>query len=225
MHVRRISIASILINGRLLSKNTTKATSTGASSNAIKSCSRRTPTGRPAEPSPVEAVAPCCLDFCCADAAAVDGRSSTQVGLLVSRCTVASFPTGCSAAHDVLCSEQSAWMLPSHASCCVLWNRWLLRRHCKPSAGIWSYKASDDASWSWNCGRRNTRPRLLNEATLHAIPIIGSSPHSLKKAGKQHCSVYKPVRCDWLRLKRQAPPRQYPTLSGLQTTSRWPGMP
>src|SRR3954470_7465081 len=47
----------------------TKATSSGASSNAIKSCSQRTPTGRSTESSPDAVVAPCCLDFCCADAA------------------------------------------------------------------------------------------------------------------------------------------------------------
>ena len=144
--------------------------------------------------------------------------------LPASRCTVASFPTRCSVAHDVLSSEQSAWMLPSQASCCVLWSRWLLRRRLKPSAGIWSYKAKNDASWSWNCSRRTTMPRLPNDATPPAILIIGLSPHSLKKTGKQHCSVYKAVRRDWPHLKRQVPPHQYPTLLGSQTTSKRPGM-
>ena len=37
----------------------------------------------------------------------------------------------------------------------------------------------------------------------------------LEKTGKQHCCVYTLVRCDWLRLKRQAPPHQYPTFVGL----------
>jgi hypothetical protein len=37
-----------------------------------QNCSQRTPTGRPTESSPDAVVAPCCLGFCCADAAAVD---------------------------------------------------------------------------------------------------------------------------------------------------------
>jgi DNA invertase Pin-like site-specific DNA recombinase len=118
----------------------------------------------------------------------------------------------------------SAWIVSSHASSCALWNRWRLRRHLKPSAGIWNYKASDDASWSWNCSRRTTRLRLPSDATRPAILIIGLSLHSLKKAGKQHCSVWKAARRDWPHWKRQAPPHQYPTLSGSQTTSRPPGM-
>ena len=59
---------------------------------------------------------------------------------------------------------------------------------------------------------------------LLLTPAMDLSLHSLKKAGKQHCSVYKAVKRDWPHLKRPVLPRQYPTLSGSQTTSRRPGM-
>ena len=145
---------------------------------------------------------------------------STEGGLLRSGSRSAGVPLratqpAVSVAQDVLSSEQSAWMLPLHASCCVLWSRWLLKQHLKPSAGIWSYKASDDTSWSWNCSRRATRPRLPNDATPPAILIIGLSLRSLKNTGKRHCSVYKAVRRDWPHFETPSSTTAIPNFVGL----------
>ena len=158
-----------------------------ASSSAIRSCSRPTPTARPAARSPDAAAARCWLGFyrC--------GRCGRRLVVLL----------GPSAGQPVYRCELPNQML-GRPRCFIFGGQRVdaaiareLLRAVEPMAieaaleaerRYMEGEANNDASWNWSCSRRNMRPRLPNGATLPAIPIIGLSPRSLRRAGRRRCA-------------------------------------
>jgi hypothetical protein len=70
---------------------------------------------------------------------------------------------------------------------------------------------------------QQARPLLPNGATQLVTPTIGSSPRSRRRAGRQPCSEYRPVRRDWRPRRGRSPPHPLLTSRDLATTSKPPG--